>query len=262
MILNTLDGKTIYYETYGERGNPAIILIHGIGADHKMFAPQTKTFSQEGYFVIVPDMRGHGKSSKVSSLELEDWVSDIKELMDQYKIEKSSLLGVSMGGVIVQKFVTQYPNRVEKLIISDSFGEIKTFLEKTLGFAQVIGFRLFNYLPRKMASNLLASTYKNLSKEATEYFINVTLHADFNQLVLARKAINKIDILSELRSIEIPSLVIVGDKVDLMIGINRKIFNSLQNSSFKVLNGSLDPSNLVVPEEFNQEVISFLANSK
>ena len=258
MILNTSDGKEIYYETYGVENNPAIILVHGIGADHKMFAPQIKRFPNEGYFVIAPDMRGHGKSSKVSSLELEDWVKDIKELVDRLGIKKSIFVGVSMGGVIVQKFATNYPHRVEKIVIADSFGELKTPLEKSIGLAQVVGFKLFNYLPRKMAANLLASTYKGLSKEAEEYFKNISAYADFNQLVLARKAINKIDILSELRNIDIPSLIIVGNKVELMVKVNRKISASLKESSFKIINGSLDPSNLVAPEEFNQEVLVFL----
>jgi len=259
MILNTSDGKKIYYQTYGETGSPAVILIHGIGADHNMFGPQVETFVKEGYFVIAPDMRGHGESSKVTTLELEDWVRDLKELMEQQKIEKSVLLGVSMGGVIVQKFITKYPDKVKKVVICDSFGELKTFTEKALGFGQVFGFKLFHYLPRKMTAKLIASTYKNLSKEAKAYFEEVSFHVDYKQLVLARKAINKIDVLSELENIEVPSLVLVGNKVDLMVRANRKIAEKLQNSSLKVIKGSLDPSNLVAPEKFNQEVLTFLA---
>lgn len=258
MILKTSDDMELYYETHGDLNNPSILLIHGIGADHKMFSPQIEKYSKEGYFVIAPDMRGHGKSSKVSTLKLSDWTRDIKELMDHLNISKTILLGVSMGGVIVQKFVCEFPEKVNKLIISDSFGEIKTITEKVISFAQIIGFNIFKVLPQKTAANLVASTYKEISKEAEEYFEDISLKTDFTQLLLARKAINKIDILDDLKKIEVSTLVLVGDKIKLMVGITNKIAQSIKNSHFRVIKDSLDPSNLVAPDKFDKEVLDFL----
>jgi len=260
MILTTKDQKEIYFKTYGKSRNPAMVLIHGIGADHRMFEPQLERFAEAGYFIILPDMRGHGKSAKVSSLELEDWVRDIEELLVHLELQKVIMIGVSMGGVIAQKFVVKNPNKVEKIIITDSFGELKSLMEKTIGFGQVFGFKLFHYLPGRFTAKLLGSTYQKLSKATAEYFQEVSLNIDYQQLVLARKAINKIDILSELRHVEVPALVLVGDKVKLMVPVNEKIAKSFKESSFKVLKGSMDPSNLVMSEDFNREVLNFLEN--
>lgn len=260
MILTTKDQKEIFFKTYGESKNPAMVLIHGIGADHRMFEPQIERFAEAGYFIILPDMRGHGKSAKVSSLELEDWVRDIEELLVHLDLQKVIMIGVSMGGVIAQKFVVKNPEKVKKIIITDSFGELKSLMERTIGLGQVFGFKLFHYLPGTFTAKLLGSTYQKLSKATAKYFQEVSLNIDYQQLVLARKAINKIDILSELKPVEVPALVLVGDQVKLMVPVNEKIANSLKNSSFRVLKGSMDPSNLVVPEDFNREVLNFLEN--
>jgi pimeloyl-ACP methyl ester carboxylesterase len=58
--------------TRRNKTNPAILLLHGIGADHHMWYLQMDAFANEGYFVIVPDLLGHGKTINVSELTLED----------------------------------------------------------------------------------------------------------------------------------------------------------------------------------------------
>ena len=80
-----------------------------------------------------------------------------------------------------------------------------------------------------------------------------------NQMILARKAINHIDVLEKLQAITIPSLIIVGAEFgQWFIEINRKIADSLPNSEFVVLEQSMDPSNLVNPVEFDRQVLRFL----
>ncbi len=262
MIFNTSDGKELYYKTYGDKNDPCIILIHGIGADHRMFVPQIDFLTDEGYFVITPDMRGHGNSSRVDNLELTDWTRDIDQLITDLKISKFIILGVSMGGVISLKYITEYPQKIKKCIICDSFGEIETFNEKILGFSQLIGFKTFKYLPKEFSSYLFSLTYRNISEEAAEYFKEVSKKADYDQLVLARKAIDRIDVLNNLKSIKIPALVMVGDKMDFMVEKNKKIANSFQNAEFKIIKDGLDPSNLVKPEIFNRLLGDFLKNRK
>ena len=89
-----------------------------------------------------------------------------------------------------------------------------------------------------------------------------SLIADFNQLLLARKAINKIDVVQELGQIKISSLIIVGNQFGPMfVGINKKIADAIEGSKFAVLDNSMDPSPLVNPKDFNDEVLSFLKNN-
>ncbi|MGM0446253.1 MAG: alpha/beta fold hydrolase [Bacillota bacterium] len=258
MFLETKPDVKINVKTYGEKENPAVIMLHGIGADHEMFLPQINEFKEEGFFLIVSDMRGHGKSSKVNKLSLDDFTYDIKEILKYFDIDKAIVIGVSMGGVIAQKFVVDYPEKVKKIIIVDSFGELSSLKEKMIGKFQVFGFKVFNYLPKILGANLFASAYKGVSKNTEQYFREKSLKIDYDQLVLARKAINQIDIIEKLKKVEVDSLVIAGGKIEVMVEASKKIAEGLNNSKLVIIEDSMDPSNLVFPDKFNKEVLKFI----
>jgi len=263
MILKSDTGLTTYYEEYGDKLKPSLLLLHGIGADNNMWNVQKELYEKKGFHLLIPDLLAHGKSSKVKTLSLDDWSNQIEELIDYLKVEKVTLIGVSMGGVIAQHFITSRPERVERLIISDSFGELKSLSEKMLGFSQIVGFKLFKLLGNKMLAKGMASTYKaNHAILAKEYFSNVCMDIDLNQMVIARKAINKINILTKLKKVNIPSMVLVGrDFGKSFIRINNKIAKSL-GIELVVIDNSMDPSNLVNPDKFNNLVLEFLYQSK
>jgi pimeloyl-ACP methyl ester carboxylesterase len=153
-----------------------------------------------------------------------------------------------------------HPEKISRLVLSDTFGELKTITEKMLGVSQVVGFKLYKMLGRKLLAQGLASAYKApFAKLAREYFSQVSLSVDFDQLVLARKAINTIDAIGKIDGNRIPTLVMVGDEFGKQfVAINEKIANTIQGSKFVVLEQSMDPSNLVNPEAFNQIVLDFL----
>lgn len=261
MILQHKNGYETYYETYGDENNPAIVLLHGIGADHTMWEPQKNFFSFADFFVITPDLLAHGKSSKVKTLSLLDWVVQLEDLLDHLDIHKVTLIGMSMGGVIAQFFAVTSPDRLERLVVSDSFGELKTLVEKFLGFSQVLGFRIFKLLGNQILSKGMASSYKaDYAIFAKDYFQKVSLTVDLNQMVLARKAINKINVLEKLKSIKVPALVLVGSEFGKsFVAINKKIAVALR-AKLVVIPNSMDPSNLVNPVAFNQIVLSFLSD--
>jgi 3-oxoadipate enol-lactonase len=80
MILTNRDGTKTFYQEFGEPAKEAMVLLHGLGADHTMWRPQIREFADQGYFGLVPDLLGHGHSSKVTALTLQDWESQINDL--------------------------------------------------------------------------------------------------------------------------------------------------------------------------------------
>ena len=263
MFVKNSDNTKTYVEEAGNPNNEALLLLHGIGADHKMWEPQLPVFAENEYYVLAPDLLGHGKSSKVSTLELRDWEYQINELLRHKNISKCHLVGVSMGGVIAQSYAMNNPKKVNRLVLSDTFGELKTVQEKLLGFSQVIGFRIYKLLGSKLLAKGMASAYKApFARHAKTYFSQVSLNVDFDQLILARKAINKIDAVGKIGGDRIPTLVLVGDQFgNSFVEINRKIANGIKGSKFMILKNSMDPSNLVNPDDFNRSVLQFLRNS-
>lgn len=115
MFIETQEKIKINVITHGDENNPAIVLLHGIGADHQMFSPQIEKYANSGYYIIAPDMRGHGESSKIEQLELSNLAYDVKEILNHLKVNKAIVIGVSMGGVIAQQFVADYPDKVKMI---------------------------------------------------------------------------------------------------------------------------------------------------
>ena len=260
MKMKNTDGTETVYTVHGDAANEVIVLLHGIGADHRMWQPQIQEFASNGFYVLAPDLLGHGQSSKVRHLALRDWEHQILDLLRAHQRETCILVGVSMGGVIAQSFAVNYPNRVRRLIVSDTFAELKTPRERALGLSQVMGFGIFKHLGATAMVKGLASTYRApFAKSAKDYFSQVVLEADFDQLILARRAINRIDVVEQLKYLNIPTLVMVGDQFGpFFIKINRKVANAIKDAQFVILNEAMDSSNLVNPTSFNREVLSFL----
>lgn len=246
--------------TRGNKANPAVLLLHGIGADHLMWHLQMDNFADKGYFVIAPDLLGHGKTENASSITLEDWNKQILDILYSYSSDRAIIVGVSMGGVIAQNFTINHEHKVNKLILSDTFCELKSLKEKMLGYSQVVGFHIFKLLGSKMLSKVMASTYKDdFAYHAKKYFTSNDRSLDFQQLILARKAINKADFKGELTNLRVPSLVLVGNEFGKdFVEINKKISDNLTNSKFVILEKAMDPSCLTNPKRFNEEVLSFI----
>jgi 3-oxoadipate enol-lactonase len=256
MIFQTSDKVNLNYMTYGDKSNEPIVLIHGLAADHEMWLPQIINYPEQGYFVIVPDMRGHGMSAGANSFLISDCARDISELLGHLGIESANIVGVSMGGVIAQQFACDFPGKTSKLIIADSFSEVSSFTEKLAGRLQWLTIKIAPAL----LSNSLESVYKGDDKAyAREYFRKAYAHMDKKQLLKARKALNGFNITHRLKSVKIPVLILVGDGFGkFALKMAQKTKKAISQSELKVIGGGSDPSNLTAPLKFDFEIFNFL----
>lgn len=114
--LKTLQGTA--YSVQGSGKN--IVLIHGVGLNQDMWGGQTVSLASD-YQVICYDMLGHGQSKQPSdSASLEEYALQLKELLDSLAIEKTSLVGFSMGGLVARAFALHYPEYLDSLVILNS----------------------------------------------------------------------------------------------------------------------------------------------
>lgn len=103
------------YEIFGD-GYP-VVLVHGFGDTKEGWRAQTPELSKH-FKVIRFDNRGAGNSERPGDkYKLDDFVEDIKGLMDYLKIDKAHIIGWSLGGMLVQNFVLKYPDRVNKVVL-------------------------------------------------------------------------------------------------------------------------------------------------
>lgn len=97
MMLKRSDGVEIYYETHGNREGIPVVLLHGLGADHSMWDLQIQKYPQMNLFLIVPDVRGHGRSSPVGEFRIKDAARDLAEILESINLSCATVVGVSVA---------------------------------------------------------------------------------------------------------------------------------------------------------------------
>ena len=108
-----VNGIRLAYERRGT-GSP-LVLLHGYPLDHHLW-DEVVPLLQDTFDLIVPDLRGFGESSTVDSFyTMEDIASEIAALLDHLEIEKTAMVGHSMGGYVALAFARLYPERLTGL---------------------------------------------------------------------------------------------------------------------------------------------------
>ncbi len=106
----------LHYQTVGQ-GQP-IILLHGLFGSSGNWSTIAKHFAQT-HQVISVDLRNHGRSPHSDTQHYSDMVEDLNALCDALNLTRIYLLGHSLGGKVAMQYATQYPDRVNKLIVVD-----------------------------------------------------------------------------------------------------------------------------------------------
>jgi len=104
--------------TLGNKTNQAIIIIHGLfGLADNWYSIGKKL--SEKYFVIIPDMRNHGKSPESKDFGIDIMAEDINELFSELNIKNPIFIGHSMGGKVAMHFALKNPESIKALIVVD-----------------------------------------------------------------------------------------------------------------------------------------------
>jgi pimeloyl-ACP methyl ester carboxylesterase len=110
-----VNGAELYYEIHGE-GDP-LLLLHGFNGSGQAFADFLKDYSAN-YRVILPDLRGHGRSTNPSGeFTHRQAAKDVYALLDKLGIKTARGIGTSTGGMTLVHMATQQPNRIEAMIL-------------------------------------------------------------------------------------------------------------------------------------------------
>lgn len=107
----------LYYEVHGQ--GPTVVFAHGIGGNHASWFYQVETFAHS-YQVVTIDHRGFGLSTDPERRGREQFIGDLKALLDHLGVSEAALVGQSMGGGTVAGFTCSYPERVRALVLADT----------------------------------------------------------------------------------------------------------------------------------------------
>lgn len=229
-----------------------IIFIHGLGSRKEAWIPQYELANN--YRLIIPDLRGHGESEHINTdLTVVKMAEDIIELLRYLDINNCYILGLSLGGLVVQELYRQKPELVKGLIICNS-----TF-----------------YIPEILANKIIEKSAKVLQQEGKEGLINRIVRKDIYHKEFIDEAKNAFYISDSylecskaavgynyfpvLLRCKIPVLLI-GSWHDTTTPPLLNIFAmrwAIPHSKVKIFNGS-HLSNIDCREEFNNSIREFI----
>lgn len=117
--------QMVYMYIKAEQPNgKTIVLLHGKNFNRAYWETTVNALSKNGFDVLVPDQIGFGKSSKPKYFQysFQQLAENTKKLIESLQIEKTSILGHSMGGMLATRFALMYPEITENLILVNPIG--------------------------------------------------------------------------------------------------------------------------------------------
>ncbi len=219
----------LYYEDHG-KGKP-VVLIHGYPLSGASWEKQLPALLQAGYRVITYDRRGFGRSSQpTAGYDYDTFAKDLKELITTLELRDVALVGFSMGGGEVARYIGAYGSqRVSKAVFISS---VPPFLLKTADNPEGVDPAVFAGIEKAIAADRYAfftdffKTFFNpdqlLGKRVSEQVIQSCWNlaaAASSTASLACVATWYTDFRKDLARIDVPTLVIHGD-ADRIVPIN------------------------------------------
>jgi len=272
-----VDGLRVRCLVAGTRGAPPVLLLHGGGFDAAEFSYRHAIDPLSClHLVFAPDWPGYGGSDKPDlRYDLAYYARFLERLMDTLGIERTVLVGVSMGGAAALSFALRSPERVEQLVLVSSYGLGKDIPYGRLGYflvhAPIVVDLIYAFLRRSRRSlrwglHRIVHDPRVVSDELVEearHLLNEPASGrafrSFRRNEVAWGGLNT-DLSDRLGELAAPTLLIHGDR-DRVVPVEwaRRAYERLPNSKLCILRGCGHWPPRECPDEFNRAVADFLA---
>ncbi len=264
----------LYYEDHGS-GTP-VVLIHGWPLSGGSWEKQVPVLLDAGYRVITYDRRGFGNSSKPAcGYDYDTFAEDLHKLMTKLDLRDTVLVGFSMGGGEVARYLGAYgSDRVKKAVFLSS---IPPFLLKTTDNLEGLDGSIFDGFKKAIAtdrlaflSQFLADFYnvdvlggKLVSQDAVRFSWNVAAGASAKGTLDCVSAWLT-DFREDLKRIAVPTLVVHGDddRILPLSASGKRTHEFVKGSRLVVVQGGPHGIIWTHAEKVNHELLDFLGVRK
>lgn len=231
---------TLEGETLGD--GPPVVLLHGLSATRRNVVQGSRTLAKRGYRLISYDARGHGRSSPAPSYAYPELVEDLGAVLDQLELDRTALVGSSMGAATAMAFALEHSERVPALVqitpaytgyarSGDVDGEAWEKLASALdeGIDEFVAVAQPGDIPEK---------WREVARQATRQ--RMERHADLSAVAQALREVPRSVAwkgLEPLASLDIPVLVVGSrDDADKLhpLGVAEEYCRKLPNAELVV----------------------------
>jgi 3-oxoadipate enol-lactonase len=242
----------LYCERYGA-GEP-VIFSHGWLDDCSVWKPQADIIARD-HTVILYDLRGHGRSEKPSGdYSVQALAEDLNSLVQALKLEKVTLAGFSLGGMLSLLYTLQNPGRVSRLVLVGAAAKMPKR-------AHVLGAMMRVVRHRTLLKTLLVKFrfYKPSSGIIDAFMSKAMLVPKEVAQDSFREFTNRYDIRNRISEIRVPTLLVVGEKdIGVPIKCSRYLHGEIEGSELHIVPGSGHEVMVEKPDRFTELLACFL----
>jgi pimeloyl-ACP methyl ester carboxylesterase len=271
-----VNGINTHYYNVGDKGS-VIVLLHGGGTDSAKLSwgEVMLPLAESGHRVIAPDMPGYGGSERPDIPSNTAFYLDfLKAFLVALKLDKVSLMGLSMGGGIALGYTLTNPQQVERLVLVDSYGIqrkvamhfLSWLLVKIPGIMEtsVKWMKSSRSMIRWSMSSIMHDT-KNLSEElldelmaeSSKPFAGRAFTSYQRDEVFANSL--KTVYIDRLNEIKIPTLIVHGEfDTGVPLACAREANRLIAGSKLEVIPGAGHWPQREKPVEFEKVIVPFL----
>jgi len=256
-------GIALHYETFGDRRNPPVMLIAGLGGVGAGWGPQIQHFAA-GHFVVLPDHRGTGQTTRAADgYSITQHAADMAALITHLDIGPAHIVGSSTGGAIAQLMALDHADEVRSVTMASSFARPDAFMRRQFALRR----RLVAQGDMQTAYSC-AALFLFSPRYASEHPQRVTAWVDRAAALpgepeIAVKRIDMImahDALARLGEIRKPVLVICGsDDFCTPPHLSEDIAAAIPGAELKVLPGAGHFVYIEQEQRFFETVRAFVA---
>ena len=258
--MSTINEPGIAYDDVGD--GPAVVLLHGYPFNRSLWREQVEALKGR-YRVITPDLRGHGESSvETSPATMEDMARDVAELLDQLKVGRATIAGLSMGGYVTLAYYRLFPQRVRAMVLADTRSQADTEEGKKTRATQAEQALREGMEP--IAAGMLTKLFApdtvaqrpDVVKRVREMMVQTKPEGAAAALAGMGQRQDQRDLLPR---IVVPTLIIVGEHDAITpVADSEAMHRTIPGSRLEVVRGAGHVSNVEKPEEFNRVLLDFL----
>jgi pimeloyl-ACP methyl ester carboxylesterase len=254
----------IHYLDPNPAGHPAVLLLHGLGANAASWTLQFAPLIEAGFRPLAVDAPGFGGSRYDGrGWRIEQVAAAHAALLDSLHIPSAHVVGISMGGVIAQQFALDHPRRTEKLVLVNTFAVMKpTSLSSWLYL--LIRMAVIHTLGMTRQARIVAQRVFPHPEQAElrQQFMQQVEQADPRAYRAAMHAMIRYDATSRLAELKMPTLIITGEQDTTVPQNNQHLLaENILGARQVTIPGAGHAASVDSYEAFNRELLGFLVNA-
>jgi 3-oxoadipate enol-lactonase len=258
----TVGGNKLRVLIDGREDRPWLTMLHGAATSVHLWDPQIEPLGSM-FHILRIDVRGHGKSNaEVQSQTFEDLVADVIAVWDALGIEKSSVIGLSLGGMTGFGLAIHHPDRVERLIAADCRSDApEAFSQSWVNRLQVLKDKGIEGIAEITVPMWMTKASQENRPELIAGARDLIMSTSDEGYVSVATPLMALDYKKDLGKIRCPTLLIVGSEDGPHPEEMRKMADLIPGAKYAVVEGAGHISNFEQPERFNAALLDYLKNN-